>query len=142
MIYFLDASVLVKRYVPEAGSDRVLALMRRTKNIALARITFAESCSALTRAWRDKRLDDAELQRGLEQLAEDFSAVQVVELRHVVIESTRDLLLRWPLRAYDAVQLSCARRLKQNGASVDFWCADLALAEAARGEGLRSTIIS
>jgi hypothetical protein len=64
---------------------------------------------------------------------------RVVELRRAVIQSVRALVMRWPLRGYDAVQLACAVRLHDAGAPVDLWCSDDALVTAARGEGLRAT---
>lgn len=48
MIYFLDTSVLVKRYFEEPGSADVRALFKRNEKIALARITEAEASAVLT----------------------------------------------------------------------------------------------
>ncbi len=141
MIRFLDSSVLVKRYVSEAGSERVRTLLRRVDaaTVAVSRVTFVEACAGIQRAFRAGRLDPADRDRALDQLGADFQRLQVVEVRRGLVEATRALLLRWPLRAYDAVQLASGLRLRAAGAAVDFWCADATLSAAARGEGLRAT---
>lgn len=61
----------------------------------------------------------------------------VVELRRAVIDLASVLVERHPLRAYDAVQLSCALRLRERAmTAVTFGCADRRLSEAARTEDL------
>jgi len=74
-----------------------------------------------------------------EQLAADLDELYVVEPRKTVLELASGLVERWPLRAYDAVQLGSAIRLaRASGAAVTFTCADRGLASAAVGEGLRA----
>jgi hypothetical protein len=52
------------------------------------------------------------------------------------------LVTRRPLRGYDAVHLAAALALRDRGLAVTFWAADATLVEAARGEGLRATLLS
>lgn len=141
MIHFLDTSALVKRYVTEPGSDQIRRLLRRNIEIALARITEAEAYAAIARAVRMNVLDDDDRNRAFEQIAEDVAAARVVEIRRSVVSTVRDLVVRWPLRGYDAIQLACALRLQSENLAVTFWCADDALANAARGEGMRVTVV-
>jgi predicted nucleic acid-binding protein len=141
VIYFLDTSVLVKRYVTEKGSDQVRRLLRRDVEIAVARITEAEAYAAIARAARMKVLTHEDRNRAFEQIAEDVASARVIEIRRSVVSTVRGLVLRWPLRGYDAIQLSCALRLQSENLAVSFWCADDELANAARGEGMRVTVI-
>ena len=141
MIYFLDTSALVKRYVTEPGSEQVRRLLRRKVDIALARITEAEAYAAIARAVRMNVLAEDDRERVFEQIAEDIAAARVVEIRRSIVSAVRDLVVRWPLRGYDAIQLSCALRLQSENLAVAFWCADDELANAARGEGMRVTIV-
>jgi predicted nucleic acid-binding protein len=141
MIYFLDTSALVKRYVTEPGSDQVRRLLRRKVDIALARITEAEAYAAIARAVRMKVLTDDDRDRTFQQIADDVAAARVVEIRRSVVSAVHDLVVRWPLRGYDAIQLSCALRLQSENLAVAFWCADDELAKAARGEGMRVTVV-
>lgn len=141
MIYFLDTSALVKRYVAEPGSDQVRRLLRRKVDVALARITEAEAYAAIARAVRMNALTDDDRDRAFKQIAEDVAAARVVEIRGAVVNTVRDLVVRWPLRGYDAIQLSCALRLQSESLAVAFWTADGELAHAARGERMRVTVV-
>ena len=57
------------------------------------------------------------------------------------VRAVRGLVVRWPLHGYDAIQLSCALRLQSENLPITFWCADSELANAARGEGMRVTVV-
>jgi uncharacterized protein len=141
MIHFLDTSALVKRYVTEPGSDQVRRLLRRTVDVALARITEAEAYAAIARATRMNLLTADDRDRAFQQIADDVASVRVVEIRRSVVSAVHGLVVRWPLRGYDAIQLSCALRLQSENLPVTFWCADSELANAARGEGMRVTVV-
>ena len=141
MTYFLDSSALVKRYLPEPGASLVRALFRRRRRIAVSRITYAEVATAVARAWREKLIGEEARDSVLATLDADFRGFDVTEVRRAIIESIPTLVLRQPLRAYDAVQLASALTLKERGASVQFWGADDRLVGAARAEGLRATLV-
>lgn len=141
MIYFLDTSALVKRYVAETGSEQVRRLFRRRVDIVVARITEGEAYAAIARAARKNVITNDARDQAFDQIAEDMKEARIVELRRVVVQLVRDLVTRWPLRGYDAVQLACALRLRAEGAAVDLWCSDHELATAAIGEGLRATVV-
>ena len=61
--YFLDSNALVKRYVPELGSEWIQALADSgTGNILIiARITWVEVLSALARRQREGSLSSTDL---------------------------------------------------------------------------------
>ena len=141
MIYFLDTSALLKRYLPEEGSEVVRRLFRRSVEIAAARVTEAEAYAAVARVARDGGIDEEDRERVFDALAEDLLEVRTVEVRQPVVRLVRGLVTRWPLRGYDAVQLGCAMRLSLEGRSIDFWTCDKNLAAAARGEGMRATLV-
>jgi predicted nucleic acid-binding protein len=139
MIYFLDSSALVKRYVPEEESSLVRGLFARRRTVAVARITYAEVAAAAARRARDGTLEPALHHRILERLDEDFSRLLVLELRQSTVRDVAELCARHPLRAYDAVQLASALALRQTSSAVDFWTTDQTLGNAAKNEGLRAT---
>ena len=141
MIYFLDSSVLVKRYCAEPGSTTVRGLFRRQREIAVARITYAEVASAIARQAREGLLTIPTRDAIVERLRRDLDALTVVEVRPALVERAGGLVLAWPLRAYDAVQLAAALTLQTAGLTVDFWCSDRRLLEAAAGSGLRATLV-
>lgn len=140
MIPFLDTSALVKRYVPEADSQRVRVLFRRGRP-AVARIAYAELAATLARLWREGRLGEKALGSILGRMDDDFGAMNVLEIRAPLIRRVPDLVLRQPLRGYDAVQLAAALTMREHGAPVELWTADRRLADAARAEKLHATVL-
>jgi predicted nucleic acid-binding protein len=74
-------------------------------------------------------------------LNRDFAQMTVVEMRAVLLSRVPALVVRWPLRGYDAVQLAAAMTLQATGVSTAFWSSDSHLVAAARGEGLHATKI-
>lgn len=139
MIYFLDTSALVKRYVSEPGSPLVRGLFVRKRKVAVSRLAWPEVVAATARRRREGTLPALEHERILERLAADLSSFTVVEVRPATLNAVPGLCARHPLRAYDAVQLAAALVLRQTASAIDFWTTDHALRLAALAEGLRST---
>ena len=77
----------------------------------------------------------------LARLNRDFAQMTVVEVRAAMLSRVPALVVRWPLRGYDAVQLAAALTLQATGVSTTFWASDANLVAAALGEGLRATEI-
>ena len=141
MIHYLDTSAFVKRYVHEPGSLAVRALFRRGI-VAVARITYAELFSAVARAWHLGVLPEAQRTTIFERIEADFSDLTIVEIRSSILHRVPDLVVRHPLRGYDAVQLAAALAIQERGGSVRFWSADEQLVAAAQAEGLRAVVPS
>lgn len=135
MIHFLDTSALVKRYVAESGSAEVRRRFR-SGVIAVARIAYAELSAALARRQREGGLTREAFDSILDRLDRDFSRLVVVEIRPALVAQVPDLVRRFPLRGYDAVQLAAALTLRSRSA-VELWGADGDLLSAARSEGLK-----
>lgn len=142
--YYLDTSALGKRYVQEVGSAWTRTLTNPTAGHVLltARITMVEIYSALARRRREGSVPEADC----DTVARAFAAhatteYEFVELDLHVVELSRDLLIRHPIRAYDAVQLASAllaNRTLQTAQlpSLIFVSADRQLNAVAAAEGL------
>jgi len=142
--FYADSSALVKRHIYETGSIWLQGLLAPAAGnvILTARISMAEFYSALNRRIRDATLDTTEYT----QVATDFDALcrtqyTLIELTPVIVERTRQLLERYTLRAYDAVQLASAliannALFGNNPPSLTFLSADQRLLAAAQSEGL------
>ena len=141
MIHFFDTSALIKRYVREPRSDDVRAAIRRGR-AAVSRITLAEAHAAIARAHREHLIDAGERDRIFDRLVEDFRELTVIEIRPSTLAPVRELVVRHPLRGYDAVQLASALTLRKAGTSVTFWSADERLCDAARAESLRTSSVA
>jgi uncharacterized protein len=143
-LYQFDASAIVKRYVRETGSDWVLATVGPTSGnaISIADLTRAEVASALARRTREGSITPAECSN-LVQTFEAHCATEyrLVPTEHLIIDLAVDLIQRYPLRAYDAVQLATAITVNRslvahNLPPLSFVSADDHLIAAAQAEGL------
>ena len=141
MIPFFDASALAKRYVREPGSKMVRDALRRP-GCAVARVTYGEVAAAIAQAARRRMLDPTERATAFDRLERDFRDLAIVEIRAALVRRIPDLVVRHPLRGYDAVQLAAALTLRGEGATVELWCADVELAKAALTEGLKVVVPS
>lgn len=126
----------MKRYVREAGSDRVRHWLA-SGTPATSRLTEVEVASALMRRWREGNFGTAARDRALVALAGDLDALTIVEIAPPVTARARALLERHPLRAGDALQLASCLLLRDTmGGAVAFAAFDDRLSQAARAEGL------
>jgi hypothetical protein len=139
VIRFFDTSAFVKRYVEEPGSMMVRAALR-AHAVVVARVTLAEAAAAIARAARTGVLTESQRDTILERLPEDFAKLQVVEIRPALVSRVPALVVRYPLRAYDAIQLAAASAIRQKGFAVEMWCADGDLSAAAIADGFRVVV--
>ena len=114
------------------------SLFRRKRPIAVARIASAELAAAVARQHREGALSETVRDAILARLGRDFAQMTVVEVRAAMLSRVPEIVVRWPLRGYDAVQLAAALTLRASGVSTTFWSSDGNLVTAALGEGLRA----
>jgi len=143
--YFLDTSALVKRYVPEIGSDWILSITdpATDNDLAISQITWVEVHSAFARRLRDGSLSAQRFDLIVQKVREDFeNEYRVIDVDRTLIETATELVIQHPLRAYDSVQLASALRfqsttlLSQPETRVIFVSADNRLLDIAQSEGL------
>jgi predicted nucleic acid-binding protein len=113
----------VKRYLREAGGDKVRPLFR--KQVAASALSGIEVPSALWRRAREGDMSAARARALVKSVVEDLADMIVVEARRPVMDRARELVERHPLRAYDAVQLASASLLAERAeTAITFVCAD------------------
>lgn len=142
--YYLDTSAIAKRYVNEPGSRwiRELVAARPRHLFASSRLLIVEIASALTRRLREKLITPRVYRDALKTFDDDCQLeYQLIEATDETIHTARDLVMRYPLRAYDAVHLasalSAARSFRQAELPAPiFLSADDRLIQAAHAEGL------
>lgn len=113
--YFLDTSALVKRYVPELGSNWVQSItVPATGNfIAISQITWVEVRSALARRLREGSLSVDEVDQLVQDFRTDFdNQYEVIDVDRTLIETAGELVMQHPLRAYDSIQLASALQVE------------------------------
>lgn len=141
--YFCDSSAIVKRYVAETGSGWLSATTNpKNTRIYIARITFVEVISAITRREKADHIsavdaDSARLQFEMDYLNE----FQKVEITETLIGESAKLAKKYALRGYDAVQLAALlqtddERVAFGLSSLVLLSADTELNTAAISEGL------
>jgi len=137
---YLDTSALVKLYIEETGTARVLAAVDSAEGaqVIIADISRVESRAAIRRRERANDISGAEANRILKQIDLDVSSFFLVQpLSSALLEEALRLIDRHLLRAYDAVQLAGCLVVRDSlSEPVTFVCADTQLCQAAEREGL------
>ena len=142
--YFLDTSALVKRYVPETGSNWIQSITDGAANndLTISQITWVELHSALSRRQREGSMSAGGLDIILQKFRNEFDTkYRVIEVDQALIESAGQLVVQYPLCAYDAVQLTSGLYVKALLMSVPdtqlvFVSADNRLLNIAQSAGL------
>lgn len=141
---FLDSSAVVKRYVVEVGSNWVRALTDPAagNDCWLASVTRVEVLAAFYLRVRTGTLTSAQAQQAELVFRNELNThYHLVSIRRVILNRAMRLVAAHQLRAYDAIQLASAlrlraRRLAHGLPPPTFVSADQTLNRAAAVEGL------
>jgi len=138
-LYYLETSALVKLYVLEPGTDRLLQLasnLSENRLVVLA-LSPVEVRSAIRRRERAGDIDPDTASLILDGLQRHLESRFLRQpLNDTVLDAALEMIDRYALRAYDAVQLAGCLALKiATGTELPtFVCADQQLVAAARSE--------
>lgn len=143
-VLFFDSSGLVKRYIAEKGTIRVINQIRLSaaNDIFIANITGIEVASAIARRIKSGSIAQTFADKALKRFRRDFDKrFIVIDLTPTIIKEGISLAGKYSLRGYDtaqlAVGLSVRNRLAQSGIqNFTFISADKDLNSAAKAEGL------
>ena len=108
MIVYADASMLVKRYLTEAGSAQVNSLLTPPTSIGTALITRAEVSAAIAKATRMGMLSRAAARQALDEFRSHWPYLLRLRLNEMVVKRADELAWDLQLRGYDAVHLAAA----------------------------------
>lgn len=136
--YFFDASALVKRYLREVGSNWLRRLIAAEQpRIFISSLSGAEVLAAMMRKRRTGEATPAATDRAVAAFRREFTVnYAVITPGPEVISRAMDLILAYPLRAYDAVQLASALALPPpHGGKPTFVSADEMLLRVAQQVG-------
>lgn len=140
-LYFLDTSALVKLYIREPGTERLLRLTRRGSDhrFAILGLAAVEFHSAVRRRQRQGDIASVTADRVLGRFDQHLESRFLKQpMTDAQIDLATSLVDRQTLRAYDAVQLAGCLILQtgSGGEETTFTCADEQLLQAAALEGL------
>jgi len=113
MNLYFDTSALVKLFHEESGTEVVTDLINNPENsIFISDLTRLEFISALCRRYRNKEINDQELNEALSGFREDYSRFHVEPLGQMVLQEAEELLMKYGktygLRTLDALHLATA----------------------------------
>jgi predicted nucleic acid-binding protein len=146
MLFFWDASSLVKRYIPEDGSDTVDALFAHvpSSNMASTPWGYAETYSILLRRHnRGGALDLTDFQEAVTSLQNDVLYNPDFTLSSItdeIVFASISTMSRHHLNATDAAILTLLLRMLPSPSPSDFVLvtADQRLIRAANAEGVKT----
>jgi hypothetical protein len=133
MRVFFDTSALVKRYLDEPGSIRVLEICREADSLVVSVICLPEMVSMLNRLIRQGTLSAQTYHQTKSLMLSDLEDADICNLTPEVIGRAIQCLENHPVRGMDGLHLGCALIV---GPDL-FVSSDPAQVEAARKEGLR-----
>ncbi len=136
---YLDASALVKIYLPESGSDELDAALTGREDLMISDLGITEIISALARRRREGNLGIEVVSRLHAGILDDvegglYEVIPLLPITHREAERLLLALEEKPLRAGDALHLALA--ITAGARSVITF--DRRLAEAARRIGIRA----
>jgi uncharacterized protein len=120
--YFLDTSALLKRYVPEIGTQwmQSIADPQNEHLLIIAQITWVEFHSAIARRQREHSVSADQAQQILAAFNFHWNEQYfTVPSDFPVMQLAAQLVQQHPLRAYDAVQLAAALSIQNQLAAPD-----------------------
>jgi len=130
---FFDSSAFAKRYIREAGTEKVLAWCDQATEIGLSAIALPEIISAFCRLRREGNIDDTQYRQLKTLLLADIEDAAICDLTPAVLAQSITSLETNVLRGMDAIHIGSAVALQANV----FVSADVRQREAASKAGLR-----
>jgi uncharacterized protein len=138
---YFDTSVLVKRYVREAGSKRARELLRHHRFLSCA-IAPLEAVSAFSRRQVAGELSARNFSAIMSRLRADQGHWELVEVSASVLARAEEVIARAGVRTLDALHLAAALSFQElSGLRLPFVTADEQQREAAQQLGLQVTWI-
>jgi uncharacterized protein len=134
---YFDTSALIKRYVSEKGSARVVSLLRRHDLLSSA-ITPVEVMSALCRRKRNGELSNEDFAATLSRVHGERTRWELVELGRTVLSQAEEIVQGIvPMRSLDAIHVASLVTFQaESGTRIPFVTGDDRQRQAAAQIGL------
>ena len=113
MILYLDTSVLVKRYVREAGTDEVIALVESAESVGSVSLTKVEMAAAFAKIIRQGWVDMKIAMQAWQDFLDHWSSFTRLNIPPGTIDRASSLAWEYGLRGYDAMHLASALLWKE-----------------------------
>lgn len=139
-VQYFDASVLLKVYVREPGSDEAQELFHSAPHPAASVLTGVEVLASLHRAEAGGRIKRRDFPQVLADFHDHWQGTAQVPLDLASSLALRDCGA-WKLKGADALHLATCIVLRGLGVDVLVVCSDAELAKAARREDFRVHVV-
>jgi len=140
MMLYVDSSALVKKYVEETGSDRVLKLMARSGFVVTSKLAYPELLAGLSRKKREKGITEKDHRDALADFESDWNAFLIIEFQDELLAVIKQLTMKHALKGADLVHLASALWIQKAAKEkVTFVASDIQLLRAAKAEKLEVT---
>lgn len=138
-LYYLETSALVKLYVLEPGTEHLLRIASNAQEnrLTVLALSAVEARSAIRRRERTGDIGPKEANLILDRLQRHMESRYLRQpVNEIVLDGALEMIDRYALRAYDAIQLAGCLALKTTAGteSPTFVCSDQHLLAAARSE--------
>lgn len=112
-IYYLDTSAVIKRYIPEPGSDVVEELfdgLTDSDELATSYLTLLEVNSTTARLLKGRAITRREYQRTLNQFIQDISdyGFTLIPVQNKLIDRSTEIAREYFLRSLDILHFASA----------------------------------
>jgi predicted nucleic acid-binding protein len=113
MIVYLDTSALVKRYIREAGTEDVIALLENAGSVGSASLTKVEMAAAFEKTVRQGWVERKIALQAWQDFLDHWSSFTRLHTSSGTIDRASALAWEYSLRGYDAMHLACALLWKE-----------------------------
>ncbi len=137
MMFYLDASALVKNYLQESYTADVRALFTGGAVVGTGFLSKAEVAAAFAKATRVGYITPAEARAAWDAFHTDWPTLTRLEPTEGLLDQAADLAMTQHLRGYDAIHLATALAWQsQRAAAVTLGTFDRQLWDAGKASGL------
>ena len=136
MIFYLDTSAFIKRYLEELGSQELRKFLKKKGYFFTSKIAYVEVLMTFRRKKTEGFLSDEDFLKLTNKFEKDWLVFNIIELSNEIIKTLKEKVFKHPLKALDAIHLSSALWLKDKFINVIFVCSDYHLKEKAKLEKL------
>ena len=142
--FFIDTSALFKRYINEAGTDRMDLLFESAGLIIISNLTIVEFVSNLKRLVDIDKLIDNDVYDAIKsEFFHDIAdgRIRVEPASSLNIITSVDLLNKKYITPIDSLQLAAVQNLKESCEDISFVCSDKKLCSLAEQEGIKVVMV-
>lgn len=104
--YFFDSSALIKYYIEEEGSDKVVNLILNATSIYISKLSIVECISVLRRAYKENRISKESYDYTKSRMITELSGMYLLDVDDSIISNVIEILDSFQMKTLDAIQLA------------------------------------